>query len=85
MYKYCPFQVTACLTELLRDNFRNTKVKQVALPALGEVLHLLARMEEARGCSLEQWSVPSITYTLVTRCLRESVSIHSSHLKLPLY
>jgi len=30
------------LTEVLRDNFRNSKVKLAALPALGEALFLVA-------------------------------------------
>ncbi|NXX42481.1 ULK4 kinase, partial [Tricholaema leucomelas] len=31
------------LTEIIRENFRNSKLKQSLLPTLGELLHLIAR------------------------------------------
>ncbi|XP_054585811.1 serine/threonine-protein kinase ULK4 isoform X3 [Eptesicus fuscus] len=34
------------LTELIRENFRNSKLKQCLLPALGELLYLVATQEE---------------------------------------
>ena len=69
------FQVISHLTELVRDNFRNAKVKVTILPALGEVLHLVATQEEIKGHSVDLWSVPAMTYTFLIRCLREGVSV----------
>ncbi|NXU54993.1 ULK4 kinase, partial [Turnix velox] len=63
------------LTELIRDNFRNSKLKQCLLPALGELLYLIAREEEKREPSREQWVVPSAAYTVLMRCLREGVRL----------
>ncbi len=42
-FHYCIFsQVVSVLTELLRDNFRNAKLKLAIVPTLGEVLHYIA-------------------------------------------
>ncbi|NXF81440.1 ULK4 kinase, partial [Sclerurus mexicanus] len=59
------------LTELIRENFRNSKLKQCFLPALGELLHLMAREEEKGEHPREGWAVPSAAYTVLMRCLRE--------------
>lgn len=65
----------ALLTELVRDNFRNPKVKAAILPALGETLHLIASQEEVIGHTVEAWSVSAMTYTFIIRCLQKGVSI----------
>lgn len=36
------FQAVSTLTDLLRDNLRNSKIKQFLLPPLGEFLYLIA-------------------------------------------
>nr|XP_048694799.1 serine/threonine-protein kinase ULK4 isoform X4 [Caretta caretta] len=59
------------LTELIRENFRNSKLKQCLLPALGEVLYLIASQEEKKVHSRECWVVPLAAYTVLMRCLRE--------------
>uniref|UniRef100_A0A8C4UE94 Unc-51 like kinase 4 n=1 Tax=Falco tinnunculus TaxID=100819 RepID=A0A8C4UE94_FALTI len=59
------------LTELIRENFRNSKLKQCFLPALGELLYLIASEEEKREHPRECWVVPSAAYTVLMRCLRE--------------
>ncbi|NXT03573.1 ULK4 kinase, partial [Jacana jacana] len=59
------------LTELLRENFRNSKLKQCLLPALGELLYLIARQEKKREDPRECWAVPLAAYTVLMRCLRE--------------
>ncbi|XP_063263278.1 serine/threonine-protein kinase ULK4 isoform X2 [Prinia subflava] len=59
------------LTELIRENFRNSKLKQCFLPALGELLYLIANKEEKGEHSRECWAVPSAAYTVLMRCLRE--------------
>ncbi|NXG44581.1 ULK4 kinase, partial [Psilopogon haemacephalus] len=61
------------LTEIIRENFRNSKLKQSLLPALGELLYLIAREEEKRGHPRECWVVPSTAYTMIMRSLREGV------------
>ena len=66
-------QVLSTLTEIMRDNFRTSKVKQALLPAIGEVLYLIASQEEVKGQVIDQWAVPAMTYTMLTRCLREGV------------
>ncbi|XP_039925056.1 serine/threonine-protein kinase ULK4 isoform X1 [Hirundo rustica] len=59
------------LTELIRENFRNSKLKQCFLPALGELLYLIASKEEKGEHPRECWAVPSAAYTVLMRCLRE--------------
>ncbi|XP_048190445.1 serine/threonine-protein kinase ULK4 [Perognathus longimembris pacificus] len=64
-------EAISLLTELLRENFRNSKLKQCLLPTLGELLYLVATQEEKKKNSRESWPVPLATYTVVMRCLRE--------------
>ncbi|XP_036287850.1 serine/threonine-protein kinase ULK4 isoform X1 [Pipistrellus kuhlii] len=59
------------LTELIRENFRNSKLKQCLLPALGELLYLVATQEEKKKHPRECWAVPLAAYTVLMRCLRE--------------
>ena len=68
------------MTEVIRDNTRNSKLKQGILPALGELLFLVATQEERKGHSIEPWTVPAITYTMMTRCIREGVRLTSKYL-----
>lgn len=51
-------EVFTVLTEVIRDNFRNAKLKQHILPALGEFLFYAATQEENLGDSIPQWDVP---------------------------
>ncbi|KAM6169783.1 serine/threonine-protein kinase ULK4 isoform 2-T2 [Rhynchocyon petersi] len=59
------------LTELIRENFRNSKLKQCLLPTLGELIYLVASQEEKRKNPRECWAVPLAAYTVLMRCLRE--------------
>ncbi|XP_016051574.1 PREDICTED: serine/threonine-protein kinase ULK4 [Miniopterus natalensis] len=59
------------LTELIRENFRNSKLKQCLLPALGELIYLVATQEEKKKHPRECWAVPLAAYTVLMRCLRE--------------
>ena len=63
------------MTEVIRDNARNSKLKQGILPALGELLFLVATQEERKGRSVEAWTVPAVTYTIMARCIREGVRL----------
>ncbi|XP_033625022.1 serine/threonine-protein kinase ULK4-like isoform X3 [Asterias rubens] len=64
-------EVFTMMTEVIRDNARNSKLKQGILPALGELLFLVATQEERKGRSVEAWTVPAVTYTIMARCIRE--------------
>ncbi|KAF0045132.1 hypothetical protein F2P81_001661 [Scophthalmus maximus] len=59
------------LSDLLRDNLRNSKVKHFLLPPLGEFLYLIASQEEKRGSPEGLWFVPAAAYTGLMRSLRE--------------
>ncbi|XP_006868888.1 PREDICTED: serine/threonine-protein kinase ULK4 [Chrysochloris asiatica] len=59
------------LTELIRENFRNSKLKQCLLPTLGELIYLVATQEEKKKNPRECWPVPLAAYTVLMRCLRE--------------
>jgi serine/threonine-protein kinase ULK4 len=64
------------LTEMVRDNFRATKTKVMLLPALGELLYLIASQEDGRATPglapevVPTWSVSPNTYTQLRKCLR---------------
>ncbi|XP_050931732.1 serine/threonine-protein kinase ULK4 isoform X1 [Lates calcarifer] len=64
-------EAVSTLTDLLRDNLRNSKVKQFVLPTLGEFLYLIASQEEKRGSPEGLWFVPAAAYTGLMRSLRE--------------
>uniref|UniRef100_A0A8B9BZM4 Unc-51 like kinase 4 n=1 Tax=Anser brachyrhynchus TaxID=132585 RepID=A0A8B9BZM4_9AVES len=68
------------LTELIRENFRNSKLKQCFLPALGELLYLVASEEEKKEHPREWLVVPSAAYTVLMRCLREGEDRVVNHL-----
>ncbi|KAM6338662.1 serine/threonine-protein kinase ULK4 [Podargus strigoides] len=68
------------LTELIRENFRNSKLKQCLLPALGELLYLIASKEERKEHPRECWVVPLAAYTVLMRCLREGEDRVVNHL-----
>jgi len=72
-------EVFIVLTEMIRDNFRNAKLKQHLLPALGEFLFYAATQEENLGGQIPQWDVPGVTYTIITRCLHEGEDIVVQH------
>ncbi|XP_068092417.1 serine/threonine-protein kinase ULK4 isoform X2 [Hyperolius riggenbachi] len=59
------------LTELIRDNFRNSKLKQCLLPSLGELMYTIAVQEGKKDHPREMWTVPLAAYTVLMRCLRE--------------
>ncbi|XP_023603500.1 serine/threonine-protein kinase ULK4-like, partial [Myotis lucifugus] len=71
LFFFFSFQAITLLTELIRENFRNSKLKQSLLPALGELLYLVATQEEKRKHPGECWAVPLAAYTVLMRCLRE--------------
>ncbi|XP_042673471.1 serine/threonine-protein kinase ULK4 isoform X3 [Centrocercus urophasianus] len=68
------------LTELIRENFRNSKLKQCLLPALGELLYLVASKEVKKEHPRECLVVPSAAYTVLMRCLREGEDRTVNHL-----
>lgn len=61
---------------------RNQRVKLTLLPALGQLLYLVAEQEEGNLCNTADedkkgnWGVPSSTYLVINRCLREGVLIN---------
>ncbi|XP_078085432.1 serine/threonine-protein kinase ULK4 [Mustelus asterias] len=73
-------EAVTVLTELTRENFRNTKLKHCLIPALGELLYLVANQEEKRPHSRDHWAIPSIAYTVLMRCIREGGDPVTNHL-----
>ncbi|XP_042333128.1 serine/threonine-protein kinase ULK4 isoform X2 [Sceloporus undulatus] len=64
-------EAVTLLTELIRENFRNSKLKQCLLPTLGELLYLVASQEEKKEHPRDYWVLPSAAYTVLMRCLWE--------------
>ncbi|KAM4736319.1 serine/threonine-protein kinase ULK4 isoform 2-T3 [Anableps anableps] len=64
-------EAVSTLTDLLRDNLRNNKLKQFLLPPLGEFLYMMSSEEEKRGSPEGLWFVPAAAYTGLMRSLRE--------------
>ncbi|XP_037836044.1 serine/threonine-protein kinase ULK4 isoform X2 [Kryptolebias marmoratus] len=64
-------EAVSALTDLLRENLRNNKLKQFVLPPLGEFLYLISSQEEKRDSPEGLWFVPAAAYTGLMRSLRE--------------
>ncbi|GFR84606.1 serine/threonine-protein kinase ULK4 [Elysia marginata] len=64
-------EAMSTLSELLRENMKNARLKQSLLPALGEIISLVAAQEQRLQDSIEAWAVPSIAYTTIIRGIRE--------------
>ncbi|XP_036441193.1 serine/threonine-protein kinase ULK4 [Colossoma macropomum] len=73
-------ETVAMFTELIRENFRNSKLKQCLLPPLGELLYLIATQEEKKEHPGGLWVVPSAAYTVLMRCLREGEELVVNHM-----
>uniref|UniRef100_A0A4W3HAQ2 Serine/threonine-protein kinase ULK4-like n=1 Tax=Callorhinchus milii TaxID=7868 RepID=A0A4W3HAQ2_CALMI len=73
-------QAATVLTELIRENFRNAKLKQCLMPALGELLYLVASQEEKRQHPRDHWVIPSTAYIVLMRCLREGEDPVTNHI-----
>ncbi|KAK1795135.1 hypothetical protein P4O66_010317 [Electrophorus voltai] len=75
-------EAMSMFTELIRENFRNTKLKQCLLPPLGELLYLVATQEEKKEHPGGLWVVPAAAYTVLMRCLREGRCFQICYLDL---
>ncbi|XP_041708018.1 serine/threonine-protein kinase ULK4 isoform X2 [Coregonus clupeaformis] len=73
-------EAVVMFTELIRENFRNSKLKQCLLPPLGELLYLIATQEEKKEYPGELWVVPAAAYTVLMRCLREGEDLVVNHM-----
>ncbi|MFT7816111.1 serine/threonine-protein kinase ULK4 isoform X3 [Arapaima gigas] len=74
-------EAVATLTDLVRENFRNSKLKQCLLPPLGELLYLIARQqEEKEEPPGGTWAVPAASYTVLMRCLWEREELVVNHI-----
>uniref|UniRef100_A0A4W3HAP7 Serine/threonine-protein kinase ULK4-like n=1 Tax=Callorhinchus milii TaxID=7868 RepID=A0A4W3HAP7_CALMI len=73
-------EAATVLTELIRENFRNAKLKQCLMPALGELLYLVASQEEKRQHPRDHWVIPSTAYIVLMRCLREGEDPVTNHI-----
>ncbi|XP_030856242.1 serine/threonine-protein kinase ULK4 [Strongylocentrotus purpuratus] len=62
-------EVVTALTEVLRDNNRNSKLKQSMVPAIGELLFLAATHDQDEASNPS--TIPALVYTMISRCLRE--------------
>ena len=70
-------EVFVMLTETIRDNFRNARLKQSLLPCLGEFLFYAATQEETDGKVNENWEVPSkFTNQYVLFCQKIQLCFH---------
>ncbi|XP_002125058.2 serine/threonine-protein kinase ULK4 [Ciona intestinalis] len=78
-------EVFNVLSEILREGFKHDRIKFSIVPALGQLLCLVATHEdsllattdgratssESHGQRKGNWYIPGATYTLITRCLHE--------------
>uniref|UniRef100_A0A8C2JYY7 Unc-51 like kinase 4 n=1 Tax=Cyprinus carpio TaxID=7962 RepID=A0A8C2JYY7_CYPCA len=73
-------EAVAMFTELIRENFRSSKLKQCLIPPLGELLYLIATQEEKKERPGGFWVVPAAAYTVLMRCLREGEELVVNHM-----
>lgn len=76
--RFCNYCFVYTITAYFTNN-RNQRVKLALLPALGQLLYLVAEQEEGNLCNTAEedkkgnWGVPSSAYLILNRCLREGV------------
>ncbi|XP_048734641.2 serine/threonine-protein kinase ULK4-like isoform X2 [Ostrea edulis] len=70
----------AILTEVIRENVKNGKLKQGVLPAVGELLYFIAQQEVKYRKTCDNWNVPSMTYTVIIRSCREGEDAVVNHI-----
>ncbi|XP_065126224.1 serine/threonine-protein kinase ULK4 [Paramisgurnus dabryanus] len=73
-------EAVAMFTELIRENFRSSKLKQCLIPPLGELLYVIATQEEKKERPGGLWVVPAAAYTVLMRCLREGEELVVNHM-----
>nr|XP_009290329.1 serine/threonine-protein kinase ULK4 [Danio rerio] len=73
-------EAVAMFTELIRENFRSSKLKQCLIPPMGELLYLIATQEEKKERPGGLWVVPAAAYTVLMRCLREGEDLVVNHM-----
>uniref|UniRef100_A0A673MU96 Serine/threonine-protein kinase ULK4-like n=1 Tax=Sinocyclocheilus rhinocerous TaxID=307959 RepID=A0A673MU96_9TELE len=73
-------EAVAMFTELIRENFRSSKLKRCLIPPLGELLYLIATQEEKKERPGGLWVVPAAAYTVLMRCLREGEEFVVNHM-----
>lgn len=64
-------EVLTIITEVFRENVKNNRLKQGLLPAIGELVYLIAVQEDGRKSSIEAWSIPSMTFAIICRSCRD--------------
>ncbi|ESO86237.1 hypothetical protein LOTGIDRAFT_220770 [Lottia gigantea] len=67
------------LTEIIRENVKNSKLKFGLLTAVGEMVYRVAVQEKSKDESCENWSIPSMTYSVISRCCREGEEAVVNH------
>uniref|UniRef100_A0A8C2CJ83 Unc-51 like kinase 4 n=1 Tax=Cyprinus carpio TaxID=7962 RepID=A0A8C2CJ83_CYPCA len=73
-------EAVAMFTELIRENFRSSILKQCLIPPLGELLYHIATQEEKKERPGGLWVVPAAAYTVLMRCLREGEELVVNHM-----
>uniref|UniRef100_A0A3P9LDT8 Unc-51 like kinase 4 n=1 Tax=Oryzias latipes TaxID=8090 RepID=A0A3P9LDT8_ORYLA len=73
-------EAVSMLADLLRENLKNTKLKQFLIPPLGEFLYLICSQEEKRGSPEGLCFVPAAAYTGLMRSLREGDDAVNHHM-----
>lgn len=67
------------VTEVFRENMKNNRLKQGLLPALGEMVYLVAR-EEEKGVTSDNWNIPSMTFAVICRSCRDGEDSLINHI-----
>ncbi|XP_053386677.1 serine/threonine-protein kinase ULK4-like isoform X1 [Mercenaria mercenaria] len=68
------------ITEIFRENMKNNRIKQGLLPALGELVYLVALQEEQQSSSVDNWNIPSMTFAVICRSCRDGEDSVINHI-----
>ncbi|XP_052237565.1 serine/threonine-protein kinase ULK4-like isoform X3 [Dreissena polymorpha] len=68
------------ITEVFRESVKNTRLKQGLLPAIGELVYLIATQEEKKSQLVENWSIPSMTFAVIVRSCRDGEDSLINHM-----
>lgn len=73
-------EVFSVIADQIKQNFRNSHLKQSLLPAIGEFLFYAATQEESEDRVLQNWEPSGAVFTIINKCLQQTDDYVTRHI-----